>query len=48
MAEKHRVTYDSNEEKAILVHLPHKVVKFHQLSSRLYGMNPSEPNIVFT
>ena len=48
MAEKHRVTYDSNEEKAFLVHLPHKVVKFHQLSSRLYGMNPQEPNRVFT
>jgi hypothetical protein len=48
MAEKHRVTYDSSAEKAFLVHLPHKVVKFYQLSSRLYGMNPKETNKVYT
>jgi len=48
MAEKHKVTYDSSTEKAFVVHLPHKVVKFHQLNSRLYGMNPKEPNKVFT
>jgi len=48
MAERHNVTYDSSAKKAFFVHLPHKIVKFHQLSSRLYGMNPREPDKVFT
>ena len=48
MVEKHRVTYDSSAEEAFLVHLPHKVVKFYQLSSRLYSMNPKETNKVYT
>jgi hypothetical protein len=47
MAERHKVTYDSSAKKAFFVHLPHKIVKFHQLSSRLYGMNPREPDKVF-
>ena len=44
MAEKFRVTYDSNVEKALCVHLPDRIVKFHQLRNNLYALNPSDKN----
>ena len=40
MTDKFRVTLDSNEEKALLVHFPDKIIKFHQMENGLYGMNP--------
>ena len=42
MIEKHRVTYDSAKEKAFLVHLPEKVVKFEQMDNGLYAMDPTK------
>ena len=47
MADLWQLTYDSKEEKAFLVHLPHKIVKFHQLNNRLYAMNPNHPHQAF-
>ena len=43
MADKYRVTYDSEKERAMIVHMPDRVVKFKQLSNRLYGMDPRCP-----
>ncbi len=42
MTSKFRVTMDSNEETALLVHFPNKVVKFKQMSNGLYAMNPTK------
>lgn len=42
MADKYRVTMDTSVETLFLVHLPHKIVKFHQLNNRRYGMHPDE------
>ena len=42
IADKHRVTLDTDEEKAFKVHFPRKIVKFKQLSNRLYGLLPSD------
>ena len=36
----HKVTYDSERERAFLVHMPHKIVQFSQMSNGLYAMNP--------
>ena len=44
MAAKYKVTYDSGKEKAFLVHMPNKIVKFRQFSNGLYGMHPEDPN----
>ena len=41
IADKYRVTLDTDEEKAFKVHFPKKIVKFKQLSNRLYGLLPS-------
>eukprot|EP00957_Ditylum_brightwellii_P069056 5241701-Ditylum_brightwellii.AAC.1 len=32
--------FDSAEEKAFLVHLPHKIIRFYQMKNGLYKMNP--------
>ena len=34
------VTIDLEEELALLVHIPNKIVKFKQLSNSLYAMDP--------
>jgi hypothetical protein len=31
---------DSDNEKALFVHFPNKIVKFKQMKNGLYGMNP--------
>jgi len=38
-----KVTMDSSKEKAFLVHLPDKIVKFNQLKNNLYGMDLTDP-----
>ena len=48
MTDRYRVTMDSAVEKALFVHLPHKVVIFKQLKNNLYGMDPSDPNSSIT
>ena len=42
MTEKFRVTFDSAIEKSLNVHLPNKIIKFYQMQSGLYGMNPMD------
>jgi hypothetical protein len=42
MTKKFRVTMDSKEELALLVHLPNKIVKFKQFSNGLYAMDPND------
>jgi hypothetical protein len=42
MTDKFRVTMDSKEERALLVHMPDKIVKFKQLSNGLYAMDPND------
>jgi hypothetical protein len=42
MTAKFRVTMDSKEELALLVHLPDKIVKFKQFSNGLYAMDPND------
>ena len=48
MTDKYRVTMDSAVEKALFVHLPHKVVVFKQLKNNLYGMDPNDPSSSIT
>jgi hypothetical protein len=43
VTEKFRVTMDSSKEKALLVHMPHKVLRFKQMKGGLYAMNPKDP-----
>ena len=38
VADEHRVTLDTDEEKAFRVHFPRKIVNFKQLSNRLHGL----------
>jgi hypothetical protein len=33
---------DSKEERALLVHMPDKIVKFKQFSNGLYAMDPND------
>jgi hypothetical protein len=33
---------DSKEERALLVHMPDKIVKFKQFSNELYAMDPND------
>eukprot|EP00957_Ditylum_brightwellii_P022244 1679067-Ditylum_brightwellii.AAC.1 len=40
MTDRYKVTFDSAEDKALLVHLPHKIIHFYQMKNGLYGMNP--------
>ncbi len=42
MTNKFRVTMDSKEELALLVHMPDRIVKFKQFSNGLYAMDPSD------
>ena len=42
MTSKFRVTMDSKEELALLVHMPTKIDKFKQFSNGLYAMNPND------
>ena len=44
MASKFQVTMDTEKEKAFLVHLPDRIVKFKQMTNGLYGMNPKNKN----
>ena len=43
MASRFRVTMDTEKDKAFLVHLPDKIVRFKQLNNNLYGMDPTNP-----
>jgi hypothetical protein len=43
VTDKFRVTMDSSKEKALLVHMPHKVIRFTQMKGGLYAMNPKDP-----
>ena len=36
LVEKHRITYDSDQEDAFLVHMPNKIIKFKQNGEGLY------------
>jgi hypothetical protein len=40
MEDKYRITYDSAKEKAFIVHLPHKIVKFQRGANKLYYCKP--------
>jgi hypothetical protein len=42
LTDKFRVTMDSKEELALLVHMPDKIVKFKQFSNGLYVMDPND------
>ena len=42
MTAKFRVTMDSKQELALLVHMPDKIVKFKQFSNGLYAMDPND------
>ena len=42
IADKHKVTLDTSEEKSFRVHYPRKIVKFKQFSDRLHGLIPSD------
>ena len=42
MTSKFRVTMDSKEELALLVHMPDKIIKFKQFSNGLYAMDPND------
>ena len=42
MTAKFRVTMDSKEELALLVHMPGKIVKFKQFPNGLHAMNPND------
>jgi hypothetical protein len=42
MTDIFRVTMDSKEELALLVHMPDKIVKFKQFSNGLYDMDPND------
>ena len=44
MVKQYQVTFDSEQERAMIVHFPKKIVKFQQLNSGLYGMNPKDKN----
>ena len=48
MTDKYRVTMDSAVEKALFVHLPHKIVIFKQLKNNLYGVDSNDPNSSIT
>ena len=41
MIDKHRVTMDSEKEKAMFIHMPDNIVVFKQLDKNLYGMDPT-------
>ena len=40
MEDKHNITYNSKSEKAFVVHLPHKKVRFNRSSNGLYYFTP--------
>ena len=42
MTKKFRVTMDSKEDLAMLVHMPDQIVKFKQFSNGLYAMDPND------
>eukprot|EP00957_Ditylum_brightwellii_P051134 3876794-Ditylum_brightwellii.AAC.1 len=42
MLKLYRVTFDLAQERALIVHLPNRIVKFRQLKSGLYRMNPKD------
>jgi hypothetical protein len=41
MEDKYQVTYDSDKESALIVHLPHKTVKFCRSAGKLYYYKPN-------
>ena len=42
MVKYFRVTFDSDNQLALLVHMPNQLVKFKQMNNKLYAMNPEE------
>ena len=47
IAEKYRVTMDTQNEKAFTVYLPNKTIKFPQMKGGLYARNPYETKSAF-
>ena len=43
MASRFRVTMDTEKDKAFLVHLLDKIVRFKELNINLHGMDPTDP-----
>eukprot|EP00957_Ditylum_brightwellii_P198658 15140901-Ditylum_brightwellii.AAC.1 len=43
---KYRITYDLEEDKALSVHLPDRVVRFPELENGLYALDPHKDNVV--
>ena len=41
MANTFKVMNNFKEEDTVYVHMPHKIVKFKQMTNGLYGMNPN-------
>ena len=39
---KHEISYDSTKEKAFLIHLPTKIIKFKMTTNGLYAYKPNE------
>ena len=44
MADKYKVTMDTSNERAMLVHMDNKIIKFKQMNNRLYAMDPRNPD----
>ena len=42
MVDKHKVTIGAENEKAITLHLPNKMVKFRQLNNWLWVLDPAD------
>ena len=42
ITDKFRVTMDTANEKAMLIHLPDRIVKFEQMSNGLYARDPTK------
>ena len=44
MADLYRVTMDTSEENCFLVHLQDRIIRFVQMTNRLYAMDPRDPS----
>ena len=44
MADNYHITMDTSVNKAMFVHIPDKIVRFGQLSNRLYRIDLNSPN----
>ena len=46
MAKRHRITYNSNEEDAVTVHLPTQKIKFSKTQQGLYAFKPTIKKVI--